>query len=256
MLLARFTHGLGLISRIDVSGAVAYYDFDAIGSTVGLTGPAGTYVNRYSYLPFGETTTVTAGVANPFTYVGEFGVTSDGSDLLHMRHRSYAIRIGQFTSDDPLGLGGGDANLRRYVSNDPVRLIDAEGLNENLPGPVPRRSLPGPIRELLLKIPEYVWEEMEQEERAILDRIYRKGDRLTAAEWAKDNAVRRIDSARLHAWVAALRKARREGRLEEELDGAIAEAERFATLRRPAAGPAGTSSSSTAGPRTGPRPRP
>ncbi len=37
--------------------------------------------------------------------------------------------------------------------------------------------------------------------------------RVIAAEWAKDNGVRRIDSACLQVWAAALQAARREGRL-------------------------------------------
>src|SRR5262249_9002427 len=53
-LIAHYTQGLGLTSRVDASNGAAYYDFDALGSTVGLTGAAGGYVNRYSYLPFGE----------------------------------------------------------------------------------------------------------------------------------------------------------------------------------------------------------
>src|SRR5262249_23322553 len=53
-VVAHYTRGLGLSSRVDSSGAPAFYDFDATGSTVGLTGAAGTYLNRYGYLPFGE----------------------------------------------------------------------------------------------------------------------------------------------------------------------------------------------------------
>ena len=56
-LIARYTHGLGLVSRIVGGGTTAYYDFDALGSTPGLTNAAGAYVNRYGYLPFGEATT-------------------------------------------------------------------------------------------------------------------------------------------------------------------------------------------------------
>src|SRR5262249_27554756 len=106
----------------------AYYDFDMTGSTVGMTNAAGAYVNRYSYLPFGETRTLTAGVSNLFTYVGRFGVTADASGLLHMGLRDYTANTGQFTSRDPAGLSGGDGNLRRYGGNSPVSLIDPKGL--------------------------------------------------------------------------------------------------------------------------------
>ena len=56
--------GFGLVGRVGTDGA-AYYDFDANGNTAGLTNVAGAYVNRYSYLPFGETTVISATVANP-----------------------------------------------------------------------------------------------------------------------------------------------------------------------------------------------
>lgn len=132
--LAHYAWGLGLVSRSD-SGGSAYYDFDALGSTVGITKGAGTYVNRYSYLPFGETRTLTpvvpnAAVANPFTFVGQFGVTNDGNGLLGMGFRSYSPTTGQFISNDPLGLGGGDTNIRRYVRNAVTFAIDPTGLQE------------------------------------------------------------------------------------------------------------------------------
>ena len=41
------------------------------GNTVGITGSSGTYVNQYSYLPFGETTTVSAALPNLFTFAGQ-----------------------------------------------------------------------------------------------------------------------------------------------------------------------------------------
>lgn len=48
--------------------------------------------------------------------------------------------------------------------------------------------------------------------------------RATAAEWAKDNAVRRIDSARLVDWSRRLQAAKEDGRLQDEVDALAAEA--------------------------------
>ena len=69
-LIADYTYGLGLVSQTGPSGT-GYYDFDASGNTVGITGASGTYVNQYSYLPFGETTTISAALPNPFTFGGQ-----------------------------------------------------------------------------------------------------------------------------------------------------------------------------------------
>jgi RHS repeat-associated protein len=133
-LVARFVHGLGLVSRRD-GGGDAYYDADRTGSTVGLTDAAGDYVNRYRYLASGETTTVAAAVDNPFTFVGRHGVRQDGDGLVHMRARDYSPETGQFVSNDPIGLAAGDGNVRRYVGNDPVNAIDPLGLGDAINGP-------------------------------------------------------------------------------------------------------------------------
>ena len=126
-LIAHYTHGHGLLSRTAAAGSNAYYDFDATGNTVGLTSAGGTYANRYTYLPFGETTVLAAAIANPFTFVGEFGVMDAGGGLDFMRARFYDAATGQFNSDDPIGLLGLDTNARRFVFNDPTDLIDPSG---------------------------------------------------------------------------------------------------------------------------------
>jgi RHS repeat-associated protein len=128
-LMAHYVNGLGLETRVAADGTKAFYDFDGIGNVAGLTNATGTYVNRYSYLPFGETTTTATGLINPFTYVGQWGVSTDGNGLFNMRARSFDSATGGFVSDDPLGFGGGDVNIRRYSGNDPVNLLDPTGLS-------------------------------------------------------------------------------------------------------------------------------
>jgi RHS repeat-associated protein len=127
-LTAHYIQGLGLISRVGASGSAGYYDFDAAGNTVGLTDAAGAYINRYFYMPFGETTAAAAALPNPFTFVGRFGVMDYGGGLFDMRFRKYDPAIGRFISEDPLGIGAGDQNTLRYVSNDPINLSDPLGL--------------------------------------------------------------------------------------------------------------------------------
>jgi RHS repeat-associated protein/uncharacterized repeat protein (TIGR01451 family) len=126
-LIAHYTYGLGLVSQTGPRGT-GYYDFDLTGNTIGITASSRSYVNQYGYLPFGETTTVSAIMANPFTFAGQMGVIQVGTDLFSMRSRSYAPVTGQFLSNDPLGLDGGDTHLRRYVWNEPTGFVDPEGL--------------------------------------------------------------------------------------------------------------------------------
>src|SRR5207245_2231920 len=116
---------LGLISRVDPSGTAAYYDFDGLGSTAGLSGPSGSYVNSYRYLPFGEPLSTHETIANPFTFTGEVGVMQDANGMDFMRTRDYSSGQGRFLSEDPVGLNGGDANAYRYVFNSSLSHRDA-----------------------------------------------------------------------------------------------------------------------------------
>lgn len=132
-LAANYTHGLGLASRVDTSNTASYYDSDAIGSIIGLTDTGSNYLNRYNYLPFGEDLTKTEAIANPFEYVGQWGVMDEGNGLDFMRARFYDSGTGRFNSQDPIGLAGGSSNLYSYVSNQPSTFIDPEGTVITLP---------------------------------------------------------------------------------------------------------------------------
>jgi RHS repeat-associated protein len=126
---AHFVFGLGLVSAVSVNGPTSYYDFDASGNTVGITDGAGQYANTYAYAPFGQVLKSTASITNSFTYSGQLGVMSSVSATYSMRQRFYDSSTGQFLAKDPLGLGGGQVNLRAYVGNNPVNFSDSTGLD-------------------------------------------------------------------------------------------------------------------------------
>jgi RHS repeat-associated protein len=125
-LVAHYVYGLGLTSRIAPAGA-GYYDFDALGSAAGLTGATGGYLNRYSYAPFGERLASVEAAANPFEFVGRFGVMQEGNGFEFMRSRYYAPAAGRFAAPDPIGLRSGDVNGYRYGFNAPAERVDPSG---------------------------------------------------------------------------------------------------------------------------------
>lgn len=125
-LVANYTHGIGLVSRSENDDS-AYYDNDAIGSIIGLTDGAGNQVNSYLYRPYGQELAETETIANPFEFVGQWGVTEERNGLDFMRARFYDPEDGRFNSTDPLGFASGDTNLYRYAFNVPNTLVDPSG---------------------------------------------------------------------------------------------------------------------------------
>jgi RHS repeat-associated protein len=69
---------------------------------------------------------VTAGVGIDFGYAGRPLEARTG--LSDNRARWYEPSTGRFINEDPSGFKGGDANLFRYVGNDPLNQVDPSGL--------------------------------------------------------------------------------------------------------------------------------
>jgi RHS repeat-associated protein len=122
-----YTYGLDLTTSIQASGTTSYYHFDGTGNTSQITNSSGNVVNSYAYLPFGEKSALASGVANPFTYNGQWGVRDEGSGLYFMRNRWYNPSLGRFQQTDPIGLQSG-FNRYTYAGNSPVRFTDPLGL--------------------------------------------------------------------------------------------------------------------------------
>lgn len=59
-------------------------------------------------------------------YTGQVFDAETGLGYFNARY--YDPAKGRFLSEDPIGFGGGDANLYRYVGNDPVKVTDPSGL--------------------------------------------------------------------------------------------------------------------------------
>ena len=124
--LASYIYGQGLVSQVTQAGQKNYYDFDGVGSVVGVSGPTGNYLNSYQYLPFGLLLIASRTIVNPFEFCGRWGVLTDGSGLQYMRARFFNPALGRFVSPDPIYLNGG-FNLYTYGNNNPLNTIDPMG---------------------------------------------------------------------------------------------------------------------------------
>ncbi len=107
-----------------------YYLFDGLGSVIGLTDAAGGVVNRYAYDPYGNTTSATEDVANPWRFAG--GYLDGQTGLTKFGTRYYDPKIGRWTQQEPFAGSLADPNtINRYayVGNDPVNFIDPSGFS-------------------------------------------------------------------------------------------------------------------------------
>jgi RHS repeat-associated protein len=111
------------------SGATSYYEPDALGSTDALLNDAGSISDRYAYRAFGLSLLPPGPTANDFQFVGRKGYFKDPEISFYFLNNRYLdFATGRFVSEDPSGYKGGDANLYRYVGNNPVNQVDPSGL--------------------------------------------------------------------------------------------------------------------------------
>jgi RHS repeat-associated protein len=119
-------------ARTDSSGNVSSFMRDALGSTVGLVGSAGTIATSYTYQPFGATTVSGAANGNVYQFTGR---ENDGTaGLYYYRARYYSPSYQRFAAQDPIDFRGRSANLYAYVNDGPLKFTDPRG---TCPSPTP-----------------------------------------------------------------------------------------------------------------------
>jgi RHS repeat-associated protein len=112
-----------MIARYSSAGA-RYFLTDALNSVTGQTRADRSVQNSYVYSPYGESRRIGGDEGNTIQYTAR---ENDGIGVYYYRARYYDPIGGRFISQDPIGIGG-DANLYRYVGNEPVNQIDPQGL--------------------------------------------------------------------------------------------------------------------------------
>lgn len=139
-VVSRFIYGSRLnVPDYMIRGGVTFRIIsDQLGSSRLVVNTAtGEIVQRMDYDEFGNVTLDTNPGFQPFGFAG--GLFDVHTGLTRFGTRDYDAEAGRWTAVDPIGFRGGDTNLYRYVSNDPVNRVDVFGLQS---GPGAPNDLP------------------------------------------------------------------------------------------------------------------
>ncbi len=137
-LLAVFDGSNNLIMRFEYAdcrmpvamtkdGSTYYLTYDQVGSLRIVANTAGNVLKRIKYDSFGNIIQDTnPSFAIPFGFAG--GLHDRDTGLVRFGYRDYDPDTARWTAKDPIGFAGGDTDLYGYCLNDPVNLVDQEGL--------------------------------------------------------------------------------------------------------------------------------
>jgi len=119
-----FGYGLQTVDASDMT-ANFFTMRDHLGSTRELVDSTGAVRARYDYDPYGRRTKTSGDLSADYGYTGHYYHERSGLDLTI--YRAYDAEFGRWLSRDPIAENGG-INLYGYVANNPVNLIDPDGL--------------------------------------------------------------------------------------------------------------------------------
>jgi RHS repeat-associated protein len=111
----------GAVIGEHVGSTSYYYLHDNVGSVVAVISASGTVENRDAYDPYGNVTSSSGTLSNPFGYTSGYADSATG--LVQLGTRYYNPSVGLFTQEDPSGQSAGYL----YVGDSPVNGTDPTG---------------------------------------------------------------------------------------------------------------------------------
>jgi RHS repeat-associated protein len=120
-----------VLARESAGGTIAWYLPDRLGTNRDLVNNSGSIIDHVDYSAFG-TVLDESSPSNGDRLMGFAGLDRDTATGLNLAvHRVQNPWTGRWTSQDPLGFGGGDKNLYRYSRNSPAVFGDRSGLEDD-----------------------------------------------------------------------------------------------------------------------------
>jgi RHS repeat-associated protein len=118
-----------ILAQQDAAGTVFWLLTDHLGTVKDIVNNSGAVINHLVYDAYGNL----VGQTNPalssrYLFTGREFDSETG--LYYYRSRYYNAALGQFLSEDPIGIESGDVNYYRYLRNNPVDATDPTGQQE------------------------------------------------------------------------------------------------------------------------------
>ena len=128
-VVSRFVYGSkGNVPDYMIKGGVTYRIIsDHLGSPRLVVDSAGTVVQRMDYDDWGNVTQDTNPGFQPFGFAG--GIYDRDTGLVRFGARDYDPETGRWTAKDPIKFQGDGTNLYGYAINNPINMIDMNGLD-------------------------------------------------------------------------------------------------------------------------------
>lgn len=118
-----------VVTSTSTPGTTRWMLGDNLNTVRDVVSNSGTVLNHLAYSSFGILVSQTNSANQPFIlWTGRPYESTLG--LQNNWHRWYDPVLGKWISEDPIGFGGGDGNLNRYVSNGPVLYFDPTGFED------------------------------------------------------------------------------------------------------------------------------
>jgi RHS repeat-associated protein len=128
------------------AAATSYFLFDPLGSTDRLTTGGGAVTDSYAYSGFGSVIVRAGSTDNVYSFGGRLLYKTDSSLELYLTvWRWYDPLAARWLSVDPLGISLSEANVYRYVANQPLVRSDPLGLFQTQIGLDPKDYFKWPI---------------------------------------------------------------------------------------------------------------
>ncbi len=112
---------------MEADGQTYYLACDQVGSLRAVADASGTVVKTVTYDSFGNVLEDSAPTLEvPFGFAG--GLYDAYTGLVRFGYRDYDAEVGRWTAKDLIGFNGEDSDLYGYVQNNPIIVIDPNGL--------------------------------------------------------------------------------------------------------------------------------